>query len=84
MNIYEISKSIALKSVNIEDSAVAQYIKSQADYLQSKGEDLRDYQLVRSSGNYELDDDTNRVGYNVTYRLVHKDKLIKVVFSEDE
>lgn len=67
MNMQTLVKELAKFRVNTEDAAVAQYIKSQSEYLVSKGEDLSQYELQRVDGGFEITDDG--MCLNVYYRL---------------
>jgi hypothetical protein len=68
-----ITSEIAKKNINIEDSAVAQYVKSQADYLISQGKDLSEYVLVRDNGNYEFEN--GKLAGKVRYGLLRSQRL---------
>jgi len=80
--LQDAANMLARKSVKIEDSAVAEYIRLQAEHLARQGKDLADYYLVRENGNLTYDKgDTYKQG--VYYGLKHKDKVMKVEFSDD-
>lgn len=71
---HEIGGKLAKKMADIEDSAVSTYIRAQIAYLERKGEDLTEYELVRMDGGYGLDDteemrDGVKLKVNVIYKL---------------
>jgi len=68
-----VTQEVAKKAIRLEDSAVAQYIKSQADYLVAQGKDLTKYDLVRDIGNYEIEGSA-AIG-KVKYGLIERSKV---------
>lgn len=80
--VQEASTMLAKQAVQIEDSAVSEYIRQQAEFLKAKGENLADYYLVREAGNLTYDEGiTFKQG--VYYGLKHKDSVMKVEFPDD-
>jgi hypothetical protein len=76
------SRLLAEQAVNIEDSAVSEYIRQQAIHLTAKGKNLEDYYLVRENGNLTYDGGTT-IKSGVYYGLKHKDEVMKVEFPDD-
>lgn len=75
-------KTLAENTAKIEDSAVSEYIRQQAEFIKSKGGNLSDYYLVRENGNLTYDDGhTFKSG--VYYGLKHKDSVKVVEFVDD-
>jgi len=78
-----VTKLIAQQSVKIEDSAVSEYIRQQAEYLLSQGKNLADYYLVRENGNMTYDGGST-IKSSVYYGLKHKDEVQVITgFGED-
>lgn len=80
--LQDASNLLAKQKVAIEDSAVSEYIRQQAEYLKAKGKNLEDYYLVREDGNITYDEG-NTIKYGIYYGLKHKDSVKKVEFPDD-
>lgn len=76
------SRLLAEQAVKIEDSAVSEYIRLQAEHLKAMGKNLADYYLVRENGNLTYDKG-NTFKQGVYYGLKHKDEVMKVEFPDD-
>lgn len=76
------TRMLAENAVKIEDSAVSEYIRIQAEKLTALGKNLEDYYLVRESGNLTYDGGgTFKQG--VYYGLKHIDEVKRVELPND-
>lgn len=71
------TKLIVKEWAKLEDSAVSEYIRQQAQHITASGGNLEDYYLIRDSGNFTFDDGKT-VKSNTYWGLVHKDKVKKI------
>lgn len=79
------SKLLAEQAVNIEDSAVAEYVRIQAETIKSNGGNLEDWVLVRLDGEFELIPSVKGMKFvkGCSYGLRHKNTITKVEFPND-
>lgn len=80
--VISLANALGRKAADLEDGAAYAYITAQAEALLDRGEDLTEYVLIRSEGNYEIEG-SKFIG-KVRYGLLHKSKVIDVRLGADE
>lgn len=80
------SRLLVEQKVALEDSAVAEYIRLQAERVTRNGGNLADWLLVRLDGEFELTPSAKgmKFGHGVSYGLRHKDTIKKVEVADDQ